>query len=251
MRSPWGSPWRGVITWCSSHPLLAKRLQVLSHYAEQLDLDSEYNLIISRNQISIATAKKRGWFFYLEIFVWLLPLWTGLISVWWTLQPTAFLILPWYKSFVIEMGVGLLFRSGIQILGQRRLKSTTVLTLLSDIELSPIWSTTVDWQGKLRIVQASIWGFPKLYFHDRTGVMPVAYPFWYRWIPPFRSALTELEAFTESFCQVRGEVVRGLSPQLRINHLQDEKGQRFNGFPNLIRWLLSFGVLIIGALLPG
>ncbi|WLT37854.1 M48 family metalloprotease [Synechocystis sp. B12] len=76
----WGSPWRGIITWCSSHPLLGKRLQVLSHYAEQLDLDTEYNLVLSRRQISLEEAKKELYPFILRYLFGCCP--SGLPWAW-------------------------------------------------------------------------------------------------------------------------------------------------------------------------
>ena len=245
----WGSPWRGIITWLSSHPLLGKRLQVLSHYAEQLDLDTEYNLILSRRQISLQDAKKRYLFFCLEVLVWLLPLWLSLGMYWFTQQTKSPLILPGYRALLIGAGLGLLLKTTWQSLGQRKVPAPNVLSLLSDPNLSPIWGTQIYWQGKLRLVQASIWGRPKLYFHDHTGVIPVRYPFWVRCLPPFKSPQASLDLMTQKPCKVSGIVVRGLSPQLQVSSITQDEGGMFLGYPLFLSWLAGLVLILLGGII--
>ncbi|MBD2652721.1 M48 family metalloprotease [Synechocystis sp. FACHB-383] len=247
----WGSPWRGIITWCSSHPLLGKRLQVLSHYAEQLDLDTEYNLVLSRRQISLEEAKKRTIFFYLEVFIWLLPLWFALGLGWWIQQEDSTLKLSLHQAILVGLGAGILLRTAWQSLGQRKVAAPTVLSVLSDANLSPIWGTQVNWQGKFRLVQASVWRAPKLYFHDRTGVIPVRYPFWTRLLPPFRSPQTRLEAIALGSVKVSGMVVRGLSPQLQFATITNEEDQMLIGYPLFLAWTGGLLLVLLGILLPG
>ncbi|MEB3160037.1 MAG: M48 family metalloprotease [Synechocystis sp.] len=246
----WGSPWRGVITWISSHPLVGKRLQVLSHYAEQLDLDTEYNLILSRRQISAKDAKKRYIFFCLEVVVWLLPLWLALALFWFSQQPQSPLKLPGYRAILLGAGLGVWIRTAWQSLGNRKVPAPNVLSALSDPNLSPIWGTQIHWQGKLRLVQASIWGRPKLYFHDRTGVIPVRYPFWVRCLPPFTSPQTSLDGMTQKSCQINGAVVRGLSPQLQVTSIIQEDNGIFLGYPLLLSWLGGLALILLAGLLP-
>ncbi|MEB3228724.1 MAG: M48 family metalloprotease [Synechocystis sp.] len=246
----WGSPWRGVVTWISSHPLLGKRLQVLSHYAEQLDLDTEYNLILSRRQISVQAAKQRSLFFGLEILIWLLPLWSALALFWFSQRPQSPLVLPGYRGLLIGAGLGVWVRTAWQSLGQRKVAAPTVLSVLSDPNLSPIWGTQVHWQGKLRLVQASIWGRPKLYFHDRTGVVPVRYPFWVRVLPPFLSPQARLDALTQKPCQVSGMAVRGLSPQLQVSSITQDDDALFLGYPLFLSWFGGLLLILLGGLLP-
>jgi Zn-dependent protease with chaperone function len=246
----WGSPWRGVITWISSHPLLGKRLQVLSHYAEQLDLDTEYNLILSRRQISLQDAKKRYLFFYLEVLVWLLPFWLALGMYWFSQQSKSPLILPGYRALLLGAGLGWLLKTAWQSLGQRKVPAPNVLSLLSDPNLSPIWGTQIHWQGKLRLVQASIWGRPKLYFHDQTGVIPVRYPFWVRCLPPFKSPQASLDGMTKKLCKVSGIAVRGLSPQLQLSAITQDEIGIFLGYPLFLSWLTGLVLVLLGGLLP-
>ncbi|MBE9174754.1 M48 family metalloprotease [Synechocystis salina LEGE 06155] len=247
----WGSPWRGIITWCSSHPLLGKRLQVLSHYAEQLDLETEYNLVLSRRQISLEEAKKRTLSFYLEVFIWLLPLWFALGLGWWTQQENSTVKLFLHQAILMGLGMGILLRTAWQSLGQRKVAAPTVLSVLSDPNLSPIWGTQVNWQGKFRLVQASVWRAPKLYFHDRTGVIPVRYPFWTRLLPPFRSTQARLEAIALGSVKVSGMVVRGLSPQLQLATISDEAGQMLIGYPLFLAWTGGLLLVLLGISLPG
>lgn len=247
----WGSPWRGIITWCSSHPLLGKRLQVLSHYAEQLDLDTEYNLVLSRRQISLEEAKKRALSFYLEVLIWLLPLWFALGLGWWTQQENPVLKLHLHQAILVGLGAGILIRTTWQSLGQRKVAAPTVVSVLSDPNLSPIWGTQINWQGKFRLVQASVWRVPKLYFHDRTGVIPVRYPFWTRLLPPFRSPQIRLEAIALGSVKVSGMVVRGLSPQLQLATIANEEGQMLIGYPLFLAWAGGLLLVLLGILIPG
>jgi hypothetical protein len=247
----WGSPWRGIITWSSSHPLLGKRLQVLSHYAEQLDLDTEYNLVLSRRQISFDEARKRTMAFYLEILIWLLPFWLALGLGWWMHQETSPINLPLYRAILCGLGAGVLLRTACQSLGQRKVAAPTVLSVLSDPNLSPIWGTQVNWQGKLKLVQSSIWGKPKIYFHDRTGVIPVRYPFWTLILPPFRFPQEKLEAIAVQSVKISGMVVRGLSPQLQIATITNDEREMFIGYPLFLSWMGGVILLLLGVLLPG
>lgn len=246
----WGSPWRGIVTWFSSQPLLGKRLQVLSHYAEQLDLDTEYNLILSRRQISLQDAKKRSLFFFVELFIWLLPVWLGVGFFWFGQQKAT----PWpmagYGGLFLGVGLGIWLKTIWQSLGQRKVAAPSVLSVLTDPNLSPIWGTQVHWQGKLRLAQASIWGRPKLYFHDRTGVIPIRYPFWTWCLPPFKSPQTRLETLVETPCRVSGSVVRGLSPQLQVTTITQDDGTLFLGYPFFLSWLSGFVLMLLGFVLP-
>ncbi len=224
---------------------------MLSHYAEQLDLDTEYNLVLSRRQISLDEAKRRAIAFYVEIFIWLLPLWLALGLGWWMQRETSPINLPLYRAVLCGLGAGILLRTACQSLGQRKVAAPTVLSVLSDPNLSPIWGTQVNWQGKLRLVQSGIWGAPKLYFHDRTGVLPVRYPFWSLVLPPFRSPQQRLEAIAASSVKISGMVVRGLSPQLQVATISSDDGAMFIGYPLFLSWTGGLILFLLGSLLPG
>jgi len=213
----WFNPWSRWVQWRSSHPLLGLRVQVLAHYAEQLDLSTEYALIETRRQTQIEGINPYPDFFK-DWFLLLLPVFLGLGL---GLAPLLWPNLTLDSGTLIWGGLGLGLGIQAVILWQfpRSLNAPDVLSLLISEETSPFWGTQVQWTGKLRLVKCPDAGRPKLYFHDRTGVIPIIYPYWWRCLPPFTPLAERLGPFLAQTCCVTGYVNRGIVTTLTLRSL--------------------------------
>ncbi len=247
----WLNPWNGLVSWQSSHPLLGKRVQVLSHYAEQLSLDAEYGLVTVRRVARSPKSQQRPRHFWRELAVFSLPISLALLGSAIGSHDSVKGLISWQQGAVGGFGVGLLLKTIVQGFAGESLAAPDVLTLLGEAQLSPVLGTPVHWRGKLKLVQdKTIWGFPKLYFHDRSGVIPVVYPYWLRLIPPFCSPKKALQPFLEHSCEVVGLVRRELTPRLIVKSISAKDLPTLRGYSFLLSGALAGLFLVLAYFLP-
>jgi len=242
----WFNPWARWTEWRSSHPLLGERVQVLGRYAEQLDLSSQYALEEIRRETKTQKLNPYPAFIQdwcLALLPWLAALSAALAARFW---PDC----PWRLGSGFAWGFGLGFFVQTLILQQlpRQLTAPDVLSLLTSEQTSPLWGSQVQWTGKLRLLDVQGWGTPKLYFHDRSGVIPVVYPYWRRWLPPFNPLDQQIEVFLNDACGVTGYVNRGITPTLTLKFLSLPTAPVVPVFlhPYLRQFLLAFGAVLGG-----
>ncbi|BFM39474.1 M48 family metalloprotease [Synechocystis sp. LKSZ1] len=212
----WSNPWHSLLAWRSSHPLLGKRVLLLTHYAEQLGLNTEYHLASAYYLPSELKPPQRYQRLTGEIFIANLPILGAVLGSGLALLSGVKATMAWNQGLLLGLGLGLLSQSLLRRFLSLSLSAKDILTLLSEPALSPVQGTNIQWQGKLRLRQSVPGKWPKLYFHDRTAVIPVRYPYWLHWQFPFRSPVKVLEPFLEHTCTVTGQVQRGLVPYLTL-----------------------------------
>lgn len=79
------------------------------------------------------------------------------------------------------IGLGLLGQMIIEMLVQIPTKRGDLLTLLGEPGTSPLGLTRVQCEGKFRQIPHPSGQGIKLYFYDRTLVIPHYLPAWYHW----------------------------------------------------------------------
>jgi hypothetical protein len=241
----WLNPWHSLLAWYSSHPLLGKRVLVLTRYAEQLGLDSEYRLASAYPLPAELKPPQRLQRLAGEIFIAGLPLLGALIGIALGLTPGVTRWLTWPQGLFLGLGLGLLSQGLLQRLLTPSLLGKDILSILGEPALSPIRGTTVHWRGKLRLRQLVTGRWPKLYFHDRTAVIPVRYPYWLRWQFPFRSPVQLLEPYLEHSCEVTGQVCRGLTPYLTLYSITAKEQRPVHSYAAWPTYGLSLVFLVI------
>jgi hypothetical protein len=234
------------LTLLSSHPLPGKRIQILTYYAEQLDLDTEYGMDLIRQELRQLDRRGMQRQFWGELGLLSLPglgLLTGLI---WTQYYAHSFSLG--ASLGFGFGVGLLLQTLIFIVRSRHWLNTELLPLLCDPSLSPLGTQGIKCQGKLNRISNSLRQTPKLYFQDRTAVMPASFPLWYQFWQRLKSIFAGPNSHLSPILNQRGQITasfhRGLSPSLMIDSIvQADRTIRL--YPYLSQGLVAIILIVL------
>jgi Zn-dependent protease with chaperone function len=238
------NPWGEYLELFSTHPLPGKRLQVLTYYAEQLDLETEYHLNLLRRE---AKQTQNSWLylqFFMELTLLYLPLLGGGIA--WLLRGKN---AP-YSMLILGIGLGFLIQSAIIFLNFLPTPTYDLLTLMGEVKQNPLGLRKYQCQGKIRKTGDG----EQLYFSDKFMVMPLYLPRWYGYLNQLLLLLhLPLQTFTpplEKNVQITAHFHRSLSPHLVLDSLkEDEQVQFFN--PAVGKLLLGLSLIGISFILGG
>ncbi len=238
------NPWGEYLELFSTHPLPGKRLQVLTYYAEQLDLETEYHLNLLRRE---AKQTQNSWLylqFFMELTLLYLPLLGGGIA--WLLRGKN---AP-YSMLILGIGLGFLIQSAIIFLNFLPAPTYDLLTLMGEVKQNPLGLRKYQCQGKIRKTGDG----EQLYFSDKFMVMPLYLPRWYGYLNQLLLLLhLPLQTFTpplEKNVQITAHFHRSLSPHLVLDSLkEDEQVQFFN--PAVGKLLLGLSLIGISFILGG
>ncbi|MGL5035882.1 MAG: M48 family metalloprotease [Microcystaceae cyanobacterium] len=243
------NPWSQILEFSSSHPVLGKRLQVLTYYAEQLDLGAEYELNALRRDISTLDRRVLYFHFCLELLFISLPLIGSLIC----LKLTQFNPQNLLCSLSFGWGLGLLLQTLILFIycSENLLGKSTqcpdLITLLCDLKMSPLGIQKITNSGKLQQIVRPSETELKLYFQDRSAVMPIRFPLWYHYQQKlfhlFRPAAPSVEPFFENSVTMSGFFYRGLAPYLVLESLT-QGDRQLNFYPHLDRVVVASVILL-------
>ena len=230
------NPWGEYLELFSTHPLPGKRLQVLTYYAEQLDLETEYHLNLLRRE---AKQFSGTWFygrFFLEFILLYLPLLGGGLA-WFLGGKNA----P-FSMLCLGFGLGFLAQAAIALLNVLPSPAKDLLTLMGETQQSPLGFRKYQCQGKIRKTGNG----EQLYFSDKFMVLPLYLPRWYGYLNRLLPLLhIPLQTFTpplEKTVQITAHFHRSLSPHLVLDSLkEDEQVQFFN--PAVGKILLGLGLI--------
>ena len=237
------NPWGEYLELFSTHPLPGKRLQVLTYYAEQLDLETEYHLNLLRRE-----AKKfQGYWLYVRFFLELIFLYLPVLGgglAWLFLGKNA----P-YSMLCLGMGLGFLAQSAIALLHFLPAPTKDLLTLMGEVEQNPLGLKKYQHQGKIRKTSDG----EQLYFADKLMVIPLYLPHWYGYLNRLLRLLKlPLQTFTpplEKNVQITAYFHRSLSPHLVLDSLKEEEQVQFFN-PSVGKILLGFSLIGVSLLLP-
>ncbi|MEB3311917.1 MAG: M48 family metalloprotease [Snowella sp.] len=242
------NPWSSVYELISSHPLNGKRFQVLTHYAEQLDLRTFFNIAQLRQ---LATKRKR-WVAYLRFFwelnLLFLPLW-GIFTVFLLTKMTSTRSLPQAMSLILlGLGLGLLLQTLLLTFSYQRPSNKSIQSLFYTDGTSPIWNHRVNWEGELQALRyKSGWG-TWLYFQDQKAIIAVKATFLGKaWQKLFTMNPAEKMLLSQSL-KVSGSFRRNFAPYLTLKQIEIGT-MAVKCYPLLWRWGIAIALLILSFIL--
>ena len=210
------NPWSEWMELCSTHPLTGKRLRMLAKYAQQLNLDTQFDLKEVLQEGEKLDKKRLSGTFILEMLVFTAPIWGTMMGL---LMAGLFvrkgdLVRAFWAFGLMGLGLGTLVRVLSRYPSLRSASSTDIFSLMSDPYISPLGGCPVQLKGKLIGTDRE-----EIRLQDRTGQIFASYSSPWQQIQPllpeevrvggwFRRGATvwlDLREITQNHLTVRGD----------------------------------------------
>lgn len=245
------NPWGWWMELNSTHPLTGKRIRALTNYAEQMDLEAEFDMAAVIKEGNGLDKRKLYQGFILDLILFNAPL-IGLLlgigaafsfnSVGGALKE--FVALP-----LMGFGAGMLVKTAVMYPDYKRARETDILTLMSDPYASPLRGRPVRLKGELigRGDAGNQVG-SDLQLQDTTGMMFTRYASMFGPIGNFLFGLTRVQSLLGTKVIVLAWFRRGVAPWLDLIGL-DNQEEIINSYPRLGSLILGLGAIILGLIL--
>lgn len=246
------NPWGWWMELSSTHPLTGKRIRALSTYAEQLGLETEFDMArVVREGKKLSKKRLYGSFLF-DMFIyradWLIGV-SGLIGSLWlsvfTRNWQIFFFL-WFSS----IGIGILLKNIFMFPQLPKAAECDIMKLMCDPYASPLRGRFVQLQGQ--VIGRGDAGYKlgsELKFQDQTGCILLR----------FKSRLGGLGnllfgAMADSLIGSQGVAIgwfrRGVTPWMDLFKLKLENGMVVNSYPRFWNLVIGFGAIILGWTFP-
>jgi Zn-dependent protease with chaperone function len=245
------NPWGGWLELNSTHPLTGKRVRALSTYAEQLGLDTEFDMGRVAAEGRRLNRKRLYSNFFLDLALlngeWLSAIAGGIIGalVFRTSLIKAYLALP-----LIMIGIVILIKRLIMYPSTTGAPPSDVLTLMSDPYASPVRGQPIQLQGTIvgRADAGYVFG-SDLKLQDRTGMIYLLYTSRFGSLGNFLFGMTRVQGLIGLSARVKGWFRRGIVPWVDLELAETESRTKITSHPAF--WALVNGALclVIGVLL--
>jgi Zn-dependent protease with chaperone function len=245
------NPWGGWLELNSTHPLTGKRVRALSTYAEQLGLDTEFDMGRVAAEGRRLDRKRLYSNFFLDLALlngeWLSAIAGGIIGalVFRTSLIKAYLALP-----LIMIGIVILIKRLIMYPATTGAPPSDVLTLMSDPYASPVRGQPIQLQGTIvgRADAGYVFG-SDLKLQDRTGMIYLLYTSRFGSLGNFLFGMTRVQGLIGLSARVKGWFRRGIVPWVDLELAETESRTKITSHPAF--WALVNGALclVIGVLL--
>jgi len=209
------NPWSDWMELHSTHPLTGKRLRMLAKYAQQLNLDIQFDLAEVLQEGEKLDKKRLRGTFILEMLVFTAPIWgtiMGLLMAWLFIKKGD-LGRAFWAFGLMGLGLGTLVRLLSRYPSLRSARSADIFSLMSDPYISSLAGCPVQLKGKL------VGTDREMRLQDRTGQIFVSYSSPWQQIQPllpeevrvggwFRRGATvwlDLREITQKNLAVRGD----------------------------------------------
>ena len=243
------NPWGWWMELNSTHPLTGKRVRALSTYAEQLGLDTEFEMsrvIRDGNRLSkqrlygnfaldivLYTAETIGFVGGLLIGLLALPMDWGFLMV-----------------ALVGLGVGILVKRSVMFPDFNQAHQMDVLTLMSDPYASPLRGHPVKLDGQLIGRGDAGYRFGSdLKLQDKTGMMFLRYSSRFGPLGNFLFGAGQVKALIGSSGGALGWFRRGVAPWMDLIRYTSQ-GRTIHSYHRF--WTLIFGIacILAGLVLP-
>jgi Zn-dependent protease with chaperone function len=237
------NPWSFFLELISSHPLIGKRIQVLTHYAEQMDLRTELNMTQMQQDANNINRNILYLSFFLELGFVSFPF-LGFIAGLIFFFNNQFVDLDLLNPIFLGLGLGLLCQVAIATLFAGKPKEEDLQSLCYSPYSSPFWSRSVLWQGQLQAANyKTLWGKP-LYFHDQKAIIPVRHHLfgkvWQKLFKHHSSGVLMLESFIE----IKGGFRRRLSSYLELKTISNDE-INITSYPQLWQLITAIAMILL------
>lgn len=247
------NPWAWWMELSSTHPLTGKRVRALSTYAEQLGLDTEFEMgRVIREGRSLNKQKLYGSFALDIVMLWAdaiglvlgLAIGVAIFTSTKNWRPLASLAL-------IGFGIGTLLKMVFMYPDFSRAPETDVLALMSDPYASPLRGRAVKLSGE--VIGRGDAGYTfgsDLKLQDPTGMIYLHYSS--RWGPlgNFLFGMNQAEGFIHQQVRVTGWFRRGIMPWIDYTQMECDRKWTVHSYHRFWTALLGLGAIVLGLFLP-
>ncbi|WP_421658137.1 M48 family metalloprotease [Leptothermofonsia sp. ETS-13] len=247
------NPWAWWMELSSTHPLTGKRVRALSTYAEQLGLDTEFDMgTIMREGRSLNKHKLYG-SFAIDVFV----LWADKVgALLGLLIGTAFAVVNRNPAIIVSpmligFGFGTLLKMFFMYPDFNRVPETDVLTLMSDPYASPLRGRAVKLAGE--VIGRGDAGYKfgsDLKMQDPTGMIYLRYTSRFGLLGNFLFGMGQANSFINREVTVVGWFRRGIMPWVDMVKMDCPSKWTVTSHPRFWMLVLGSASIILGFFLP-
>lgn len=240
------NPWGWWMELSSTHPLTGKRVRALSTYAEQLGLETEFDMGKVVGEGKKLNKKKLYGSFFTDIVLFgaeTIGLFVGivigiaLVSSGFN-NPGLFVACP-----LIGCGIGVIVKAFVTYPNYNKAAETDVLTLMSDPYASPLRGRPAKLEGKLIGRGDAGYKFGSdLKIQDPTGMLYLRYASRFGSLGNFLFGMKRVESLINMDVASVGWFRRGVAPWMDLIELKSKNGTVVNSYHR-------FGAFVTGGLL--
>ncbi|AOX04021.1 peptidase M48 [Moorena producens PAL-8-15-08-1] len=242
------NPWGWWMELNSTHPLTGKRVRALTTYAEQMDLETEFDMATVVREGNQLSKKKLYGNFAVDIVLFnaqFIGSITGLmiasIVLSWTAQVT---VLPSFMLF--GFAVGTLIKTLVMYPDFKQSSRSDIFTLMCDPYASPLRGRPVKLQGELIGRGDAGYKFGSdLKLQDRSGMIYTRYASRFGPIGNFLFGGTKVQNLIGSQVNVVGWFRRGIAPWLDLIQLESNN-TTVNSYHRFWSLTVAVGAIILG-----
>ncbi len=240
------NPWAKLIELNSTHPLTGKRIRALSVYAEQIGLDTDFNIAEVVREGNKLDKQKLWNTFLFEFIVGNLHIFGALLGL--VLGLTLSLeVLRWV---LIGFSGGLIVKTWLVYPDFSRSPQSDILTLMCNPYASPVRGQPVRLQGKFIGRGDAGYGFGSdLKLQDSKGMIFARYVSRFGAVGNFLFGSTQVEKLLDSSVTTVGWFRRGVMPWLDLVEVSTDN-HKIHSYPRLGTLLMGLGIIILGGILP-
>jgi hypothetical protein len=247
------NPWAWWMELNSTHPLTGKRVRALSTYAEQLGLDTEFDMsVVMREGRSLNKKKLYGSFATDVIVLWADKV-LGFVGL---LIGAAFAVVNRNPGLalspaLIGFGLGTLLKMVFMYPDFNRAPETDVLALMSDPYASPLRGRAVKLAGI--VIGRGDAGYKfgsDLKMQDSTGMIYLHYTSRFGPLGNFLFGMSQADSFVSREVSVVGWFRRGIMPWIDLVKMDCPSKWNVTSHPRFWLLVLGIGSIALGFLLP-
>ncbi len=246
------NPWGWWMELNSTHPLTGKRVRALSTYAEQLGLETEFDMArVVADGKHLDQGKLYG-NFALDVVLYAaetIGFFAGLV-LGFAIASSSGNSMWFISSPLVGLGAGILIKALVTFPDYSRAEATSVLELMSDPYASPLRGKPAKLNGDLigRGDAGYVFG-SDLKMQDRSGMMYLHYSSRFGPIGNFLFGMKRVKNLIGMKVETLGWFRRGVAPWVDLIQLKTDSGTIVNSYHRFWSFLLGGGAIILGLVL--
>ncbi|MGK7874969.1 MAG: M48 family metalloprotease [Xenococcaceae cyanobacterium] len=246
------NPWGWWMELNSTHPLTGKRVRALTTYAEQMGLDTEFDMALVVREGNKLNKKKLYGNFVLDIFLFnaqLIGILVGL-TIGFALNTLGGEGTVFISFALFGFGIGTLIKTAVMYPDFKRSPQSDIFTLMCDPYASPLRGRPVTLEGELIGRGDAGYQFGSdLKVQDRTGMIYTRYASRFGSLGNFLFGWTQVKSLIGSEVSAVGWFRRGIAPWLDLIQL-DTNSTTVKSYHRFWSIIVAFGAIILGFVVP-
>lgn len=243
------NPWGWLMELNSTHPLTGKRVRALSTYAEQLGLETEFDMGKVVGEGKHLNKNKLYGSFFLDIFLYgaeaiglFAGIAIGVILASGVNHSGLMITCP-----LIGAGIGVLVKAFVTYPNYTKAPETDVLTLMSDPYASPLRGRPAKLEGKLIGRGDAGYKFGSdLKIQDASGMLYLRYASRFGSIGNFLFGMKRVESLINMNVASVGWFRRGVAPWMDLIELKSENGTVVKSYHRFWSFVVGGFLIVLG-----